>query len=493
MKTRIISRILVLFTVCGMLLPALPASARPVPESFADLVERLSPAVVNISTSQKVKSGGAGAIPGLPFTMPPGQEEQFRDFFERFGMPEGEGGESMEREVQSLGSGFVVDASGYVVTNNHVIQDAEEISVIFQDNTKLEAEVVGRDPKTDIALLKVESAKPLPFVTFGDSDLTRVGDWVLAIGNPFGLGGTVTAGIISARARNINAGPFDDFLQTDAAINRGNSGGPMFNMNGEVIGISTAIFSPTGGNIGIGFATPSSLARPVLDQLRQFGRTHRGWLGVKIQQVTEEIAESVGLDAARGALVLEVSDDSPAAKAGIRAGDVVISFNGQPIKEMRNLPRLVAETKIGADVEVVVWRGSREQTYRVKLGELDETEEAATDEAEPKKPAKMKGEKYLGMELRDLDAKIAKQLGITGQKEGVVIVSVDRGGVAAKRGLRRFDVILGVNQAPVSSMKQFRAAMAEAQAAGREFALVRVARGKTESYITLPSSPDAKE
>jgi serine protease Do len=489
MTLRLLPRLFCLLLAATL---AVPVAARPAPDSFADLVERLSPAVVNISTSQKIKSKGPGAMPGIPFMLPPGQEEQFRDFFERFGAPDG-GGEPMEREVQSLGSGFVVDAAGYIVTNNHVIQDAEQITVNFQDDTKLEAELVGRDPKTDLALLKVESPKPLPFVTFGDSDNTRVGDWVVVIGNPFGLGGSVTAGIISARARNINAGPFDDFLQTDAAINRGNSGGPMFNMNGEVVGISTAIFSPTGGNIGIGFATPSTLAKPVLEQLRQYGRTHRGWLGVKIQQVTEEIAKSVGLDTPRGALVLEVSPDSPAAKAGIKDGDVVLSFNGQPIKEMRNLPRLVAETKIGTTVEVVVWRNNRQQTYRVKLGELDETEEAAAPQEEDGDKPELKGEEFLGMELRNLDSTLAKQLNIEGKTQGIVIVAVEPGGVAAKRGLRRYDIVVGVNQSSVSTVKEFRAAIDEAKKVGREFALVRVSRGKNESYITLPTSPEAKE
>lgn len=472
-----------------------PAEARNAPDSFADLVERLSPAVVNISTSQKIKGAAHGA---LPFQVPPGQEEQFRDFFERFGMPNGgtggEGGEDQEeREVQSLGSGFVIDPEGYIVTNNHVIQNAEQITVNFQDDTKLEAVVVGRDSKTDIALLKVESDKPLPFVTFGDSDETRVGDWVLAIGNPFGLGGTVTAGIISARARNINAGPFDDFLQTDAAINRGNSGGPMFNMRGEVIGISTAIFSPSGGNIGIGFATPSALAKPVLDQLRQFGRTHRGWLGVKIQQVTDEIAESVGLNGTHGALVLEVNKDSPAAKAGVVTGDVVISFNGKPIKEMRNLPRLVAETKIGSSVDVGVWRNGKEMHFTVKLGELDETEETVAETTEKKPGKEVKGEKYLGMNVQDLNAALASQLGISDYKEGVVVLSVDRGGLAAKRGLRRLDVILGVNQTPIKTLKEFRAELVNAKNAGREYALVRLARGKAESYITLPTATNSKE
>ncbi|MEM7237035.1 MAG: trypsin-like peptidase domain-containing protein, partial [Pseudomonadota bacterium] len=294
-------------------------SATAKPDSFADLAERLSPSVVNISTSQTVERPAEGApqVPeGSPF------EDLFRDFFDRRGQPQG------PREVQSLGSGFVISSEGYVVTNNHVIADADEIQVNFPDGTSLEATLIGTDPKTDLAVLKVEPDTPLPFVRFGDSSISRVGDWVLAIGNPFGLGGSVSAGIISARNRDIQAGPYDDFIQTDAAINRGNSGGPLFNMDGEVIGVNTAIISPSGGSIGIGFSVPSNLAKNVVAQLQEFGETRRGWLGVRIQQVNDEMAEALGLDEAMGALVADVTAGGPAQEAGIEAGDVIIKFDG---------------------------------------------------------------------------------------------------------------------------------------------------------------------
>ncbi len=319
----------------------LQAMSTEVPGSFADLVEKLSPAVVNISTTQKVK-GGVG-IMGLPLDQLPDSPEfePFREFFERFGN-QGKDGEGAEREVTSLGSGFIIDASGYIITNYHVIDAAEDVSVTLSDKSQYSAKIVGKDKKSDLALLKVEAKKPLPFVELGDSDAARVGDWVIAIGNPFGLGGSVTTGILSARQRSIHAGPYDDFLQTDASINRGNSGGPLFNMQGKVIGINSAIFSPSGGNIGIGFAVPSTIAKPIIEQLKAFGRTHRGWLGVKIQEVSQEIAESVGLEKPMGALVLEADPQSPGGKAGIQAGDIITQYNGRDITEMRFLPRMVA-------------------------------------------------------------------------------------------------------------------------------------------------------
>ncbi|MEL6481195.1 MAG: Do family serine endopeptidase, partial [Pseudomonadota bacterium] len=336
------------------------AQARP--GSFADLAERLSPAVVNISTAQKVEQAERGEqqVPeGTPF------EDLFRDFFER-GRPQG------PRQVQSLGSGFVISAEGYVVTNNHVIEEADEITVNFADGSSLPAELVGTDPKTDIALLKIEPTQPLEFVKFGDSEASRVGDWVLAIGNPFGLGGSVSAGIISARDRNINAGPYDDFIQTDAAINRGNSGGPLFNLDGEVIGVNTAIISPTGGSIGIGFAVPSAIAENVVAQLQEFGQTKRGWLGVRIQTVNDELAEALGLDRPQGALVADVTSEGPAEEGGIEAGDVILKFDGKDISEMRDLPRIVAETAVGSTVRVVVFRKGKTQSVKVTLGLLEE-------------------------------------------------------------------------------------------------------------------------
>lgn len=458
------------------------------PASFAPLVEKLTPAVVNISTTQKVKRG-AGATLKMPGASPE-QQEQFKEFFEQFGGMGGELGQPREQEVNSLGSGFVIDPKGYVVTNNHVIADAEEITVTFHDDTKLAATLVGRDPKTDLALLKVESKEPLIYVDFGDSDKVRVGDWVIAIGNPFGLGGTVSAGIISARSRNINAGPFDDFLQTDAAINRGNSGGPMFNLRGEVIGINTAIFSPTGGNVGIGFSVPATLAEPVLTQLKEFGRTHRGWLGVKIQHVTDEVAESVGLATPSGALVLGVNPEGPAKRAGVKVGDILLSFDGKAVKEMRFLPRIVAETKIGKSVNVMVWREGKEVALNVTLGELDETSDvAAKDDNTKKKDAETnEGEALFGMTLKKLDKSLRDRLKLDESIEGgVVVLSVDRSSDAAKRGVKSGDIIIGVKQQPITSVSELKEAFTTAKSSGHKFALVRLWRNGDATFVTLPT------
>lgn len=473
------------------------AEARGAPETFAPMVEKLMPAVVNISTTQKVKAPAMGPG-GLPFQLPDDpQFEPFREFFEQYNQRGGQGGglPSPDQEVYSLGSGFIIDPTGFVVTNNHVIADAEEISVILPDDTKLLAKIVGRDEKTDLALLKVETKQRLPFVRFGNSDEARVGDWVLAIGNPFGLGGTVTAGIISARSRSINAGPFDDFLQTDAAINRGNSGGPMFNTNGEVIGINTAIFSPSGGNIGIGFATPSALAMPVIMQLKEFGRTYRGWLGVKIQHVTDEIAESVGLKDSRGALVLEVTPDSPASKADILPGDIIVSFDDKPIDEMRKLPRLVAETKVGKAVELELWRDGKRRETQVTLGELDEGSEEQQTKAESKKEPtadKVQSETVMGIELAQLTPELRNRFGFDEKTGGLVVLDIERGSAAAEQGLRPGDLILQVNDRKISTAKELTDTLAAVAKAGRNNALVRIRRGEEWLFITLPTQP-AKE
>jgi serine protease Do len=477
------------------LLPQPPETGRALPASFADLVERLSPAVVNISTTQKVK-GGVQMF-GMPFEGLPNtpEMEPFRDFFERFARP-GDGDKELEREVYSLGSGFIIDAKGYVITNNHVIESAEEITVTLNDESQYKAKVLGRDKKTDLALLKIEPKKELPFVIIGDSDAMRVGDWVIAIGNPFGLGGSVTQGIISARQRSLNAGPFDDFLQTDAPINRGNSGGPLFNMRGEVIGITTAIFSTSGGSMGIGFAIPTALASPVISQLREYGRTHRGWLGVKIQEVSQEVAESVGLPKPIGALVLEVSPGSPAQKAGILTGDVITAFAGREITEMRFLPRMVAETKIGKTVDVTYWRKGQFKTVPVTLGELDETSDEASGEApdgtKPKgeRPA---GEVVLGMQVAPLTPALREEFRIGEKTAGLAVVDVAHGSEAAKRGVRPGDVIVDVNGAPVKSAADLKKAFESARKAGRNFALVKIARSKEEAFITLPTSEEKKE
>ncbi len=488
MKLLVISRYLCVILFLSIF--AHSAVAAQAPESFADLAETLTPAVVNISTSQKV-SGSVGMLPGIPFDLPQGREfDPFREFFEQFGQPRGDGKNIPRREVHSLGSGFIISGDGYVVTNNHVIADAEEITVILQDDTKLDAKIIGRDSKTDLALLKVESKRSLPFVSFGDSDRVRVGDWVLAIGNPFGLGGTVTAGIISARSRHINAGPFDDFLQTDAAINRGNSGGPMFNVKGRVIGINTAIFSPSGGNVGIGFAVPAAIAEPVIKQLKEFGRTHRGWLGVKIQHVTEEIAESVGLDEAKGALVLEVNGDGPAKDAGIKAGDIILEFDGKAVKEMRNLPRIVAETKVGKEVDVVVWRDGRRKSFEVTLGELKEEEEQASSTfGNDKKGADNadEGVKLLGMRVSPLDKRLRNRFGVDDDIEGLVVLSVEPDGVAAESGFRRGDIITRAGSDEVEDVDDLRDALKKLERKGRSHALVRVLRGGDGLFLTLPT------
>jgi len=414
-------------------------------ESFADLAEKLLPSVVNISTTQNIEGQ-----PGIEMPMvPPGSpfEEFFKEFLER-SQPR-----QRQRRATSLGSGFIVDEQGYVITNNHVIQDADEISVILHDETRLEAKVVGRDTKTDIAVLKVEPSGKLPAIKFGDSDKVRVGDWVVAIGNPFGFGGTVTTGIISARGRDINAGPYDDFLQTDAPINRGNSGGPMFNLEGEVIGINTAIFSPSGGSVGIGFAIPVSTARPVIEQLVKHGQVRRGWLGVRIQAVTEEIAETLGLDEATGALVATVIEDGPAEQAGIQAGDVVLEFDGKDVEEMRRLPRIVAETDVEKSVDVVLWRDGRKQSVKVKVGALSEGEEKMAARAGGGKESKGTSEKIddLGLTVAVIDDKLRERFEIDADTKGVVVTEVDSSGNAAEKGVRPGDVIVEVSQEPVSA------------------------------------------
>lgn len=345
--------------------------AAPTPAGFADLVEKLTPCVVNISTTQKLKGGATNKM--QKYVGPNGEEMpgEFSDFIEN---PITMDSTQSEHKAYSLGSGFIIDKSGYIATNNHVIANADEISVILSDDTKLKAKIVGRDIKTDLALLKVDAGRNLPSATLGDSGKARVGDWVIAIGNPFGFGGTVTAGIISARARNINVGPFDDFIQTDAAINSGNSGGPMFNMKGEVIGINTVIFSPSGENVGIGFAMPVAMAKTVFSQLKATGHVERGWLGIKIQNVTREIADNAGLKKIYGAHVMDVAKDGPSYKAGIITGDIITRFDGREIKEMRNLPFMVAETGIGKDIALELWRKGAFRSVNVRVGELKDSD-----------------------------------------------------------------------------------------------------------------------
>jgi len=416
------------------------AQARGAPDSFADLVDKLLPTVVNISTTQTVEQGrGTEEF-----------EEFFREFFERRGG--GGGGEPAPRRRQnSLGSGFIIDRTGYIVTNHHVIAGADEISVRLADDTTLEATIVGSDEKTDLALLKVESPTPLPAARWGQSEDTRIGDWVIAIGNPLGLGGTVTAGIVSALQRDINAGPYDDFIQTDAAINKGNSGGPMFNIKGQVIGINSAIFSPSGGSIGIGFAIPSALAENIVLQLRDHGAVRRGWLGVRIQHVTDELAEGLRLDSARGALVASVSPGGPAEAAGVKQGDVILEFNGRPVPKYRNLSRMVAETPVGRDVAVVVWRKGKEVKLKVELGELkDEAAVAALPEETPGGTESGDVE-ALGLKLATITPELRQRFELDEKTNGVVITDVLPGGNAAEKNLKPGDVIVEIDLEEVRS------------------------------------------
>src|SRR4249920_1407017 len=415
----------------AMVLPTLstPSFARG-PDGISDVAERVIDAVVNISTSQKVEARNT-PMPQLPND--PQLDELFRDFFNRRGQNDPQNRERGPRRVNSLGSGFVIDAAGIVVTNNHVIAEADEITVILNDGTRLKAELIGKDQKTDLALLRVKPDKPLKAVKFGESEKLRLGEWVIAIGNPFSLGGSVTAGIVSARNRDINSGPYDNYIQTDASINRGNSGGPLFNLDGEVVGINTAIISPSGGSIGIGFSVPSRTAVAVIDQLKQFGETRRGWLGVRIQLVTDEIAESLNIKPPHGALVAGIDEKGPAKPAGIEAGDVIVKFDGKEIHEMRDLPRVVADTPVGKDVDVVIVRKGKEENRTVKLGRLEDGEKQAA--LTPKKDAapqeKTVVQKTLGLNLANMTDDLRKRYKIKDSVKGVVITGVEAQSPAA--------------------------------------------------------------
>ncbi len=438
------------------------------PVSVADLAEGLADAVVNISTSQTVKAQRSVPMPQVPEGSP------FQEFFEEFFNRQNRD-DDRPRQVQSLGSGFVVDGKeGIIITNNHVVDGADEITANFNDGTKLKAELIGTDEKTDIAVLKVTPEKPLTDVNLGDSDGIRVGDWVMAIGNPFGLGGTVTVGIVSARNRDINSGPYDNFIQTDASINRGNSGGPLFDMDGNVIGINTAIISPSGGSIGIGFAIPSKTAIRVIAQLREFGETRRGWLGVRIQEVTDEIAESLGMDEAAGALVAGVSEDGPAAEAKIEPGDVILEFDGHPIDVMRELPRMVAETAIGKAVDVIVLRKGEKVTLQVTLGRLEEakeTEDSGDKETSEEAPAPAQKE-VLGMILSEVDDAARKEFGIEEDVTGVVVKEVAPGSAAEEKRVQAGDVIKEVAQEPVATPEDVIAQVEKLKEEGRRSALL---------------------
>ncbi len=452
------------------------SQARGAPESFADLAERVSPAVVDITTTTLV------ATPTSPFPgLPPGSP--FEDFFDDFMNRDGNGA-PRPRRAQALGSGFVISEDGYIVTNNHVIAEADEIRVEFFSGKTLPATIVGTDPKTDIALLKVDSDKPLPFVRFGDSDLARVGDWVLAVGNPLGQGFSVSAGIISARKRELS-GVYDDFIQTDAAINRGNSGGPLFNMDGEVIGVNTAILSPTGGSIGIGFAMASNVVGKVVDQLRRFGETRRGWLGVRIQDVTEDMAEAMALETARGALVTDVPD-GPARAAGMQQGDVILSFDGREVKSTRDLVRMVGDTAVGKVVRVVVWRDGRTETLKVTLGRRETAEAGPAGAAPGAGPPAPEKKELLGLKLAELTDSRRDELGLPPGTGGILIEAVDEASAAYEKGLRAGDVIVEAGQQKIATIRDFEKRLDAVRAAGRQSVLLLVRRGGAPRFVALP-------
>ena len=471
-----------LFSTIILLTFSLPAFAGKVPESFADLAEKLSPTVVNISTTQTINS---------PFKS---MRDKFRgqpnmneldDLLERFLGPN-----LGDRKTQSLGSGFIIDSSGYIVTNSHVTEGAEEITVTLHDDAQYKAEIIGSDKKTDLALLKIKPAKPLPYAKFGNSDKSRVGDWVVVIGNPFGLGGTVTTGIISARSRDINSGPFDNYIQTDAAINRGNSGGPMFNLDGTVIGINTAIFSPNGGgNVGIGFAVPSNMANNIISQLKENGSIKRGWLGVKIQTVTEEIAESIGLEDQKGALVAEIMKDSPADNSDIKVGDIIIRFDGKEITTMKTLPRVVAETDIGKKVKVEVIRGGKRENFKVTIAKLDEGENK-TNEKSNLKNRDDKKEDTLGLSLSPLNDSLKQKHRIDKGVKGVLVENVHPDSISAERGISKGDIIIEANRKKLLSEKDFSNIVKRALKNKKKAVLLLIHKRGESIFIAIPVKKD---
>jgi len=456
----------------------------PFSEVFAQLAGRLVGVVVNISTTQVTAAPVAKGAPEAQVPSPGTPlDEFFRDFFSEKGAPGGPN--SPSPRSASLGSGFIIDPSGIVVTNNHVIANAEQITVTLSDDTTLQAEVIGRDGVTDLALLKVEPKTPLPEATWGDSTKAKVGDWVLAIGNPFGLGGSVTSGIISATARDIHSGPYDDFLQTDASINRGNSGGPMFNLAGDVIGINTAIFSPSGGSIGIGFAIPSALARPIIEQLRATGKVERGWIGARIQPVTDEIAEAVGLDKARGAMIAVIDPASPAAQAKLQPGDVIISYDGKPIDRSRQLPRMVADTPPETPVRLTVWRDGKEHEVELKVAGLN-SNRPAPPPPEPEKPKPPPSVDALGLKLVKLTPELRRQFSLPEATKGVVITEVPQNSPAAAQGLRPGDLVVALGHEPVGALEDLQQKLAAAKKNGHKNVLVRVEREGNTRFVALP-------
>ncbi len=476
-------------------MPQGAGTVTPLP-SFSPLVKKVLPAVVNISVTEKSDAaaddaqddgdqGDQQGMPSSPF------DEFLRKFFEQQG--QGFPGMPMRPNPRAeqriaLGSGFIIDPAGYVVTNNHVVANADKVTVIFQDGTKHHAKVLGRDVKTDLALLKIEAKEPLPYVSWGDSNAAQVGDWVLAVGNPFGLGGTVSSGIISARGRDIHSGPYDDYLQLDAAINRGNSGGPTFNLNGQVIGINTAIYSPNGGSVGIGFAIPSSLAKPVIEQLREHGKVERGWLGVQIQEVTPEIAKSLGLPKEEGALIADVTPGSPAAKGGLKQGDVILSFNGHTVAKVRDLPIVVAETPVGDKAKVEVFRSGKDETLAVAIGKMPENPQVAENAQQGEQQGGGETATALGLKLSPLTSELRQRAGVPKSVKGVVVTGVEDSSPLAELGIQPGNVIEQVNQQPVTTPQQAESRLKEAQSGKNKNVLLLINRHGTNQYLALSMS-----
>lgn len=464
---------LFILTTALLIAQTLSAAAQSRPETFADLAEKVSPAVVNITTSTTVATAAQPERPVVPEGSP--FEDFFQDFLDRNG-PNGQA----PRRSQALGSGFVISEDGFIVTNNHVIQGADEILIEFFEGFELEAKLVGTDPNTDLALLKVESEEPLKFVNWGDSEESRVGDWVMAMGNPLGQGFSVSAGIVSARGRALS-GSYDDYIQTDAAINRGNSGGPLFNMNGEVIGVNTAILSPNGGSIGIGFAMSSRVAENVIFQLRDFGETRRGWLGVRIQDITEDLAEGLGLETASGALVTDVPE-GPALEAGIEAGDVIMSFDGVDVEDTRGLVRRVADTEVGKEVRVIVFRDGQTETLRVTLGRREEAEGAVPASVETDDPVTTE---FMGLTISDMTDELREQLGLPGDADGLVVGEVAEDSEAFEKGLRAGDIIIEAGQEKVATVRDLEERVENAKDAGRKSLLLLVRRAGDPRFVAL--------
>ena len=455
--------------------PAFGVAAQGLPTSFADLAEKFSPAVVDITTSSIV----AASTEGMP-QVPPGSpfEKFFKDFMDENGQPQ----QDQPQRSEALGSGYIISADGYIVTNNHVIEGADDIQIELFSHKMFKAKLIGTDLKTDVALLKIESPEPLPFVNFGDSDKMRVGDWVVAMGNPLGQGFSVSAGIVSARGRELS-GTYDDFLQTDAAINKGNSGGPLFNMNGEVIGMNTAILSPSGGSIGIGFSMASNVVSKVVDQLKQFGETRRGWLGVRIQDVTQDVADAMGLAEAKGALVTDVPD-GPGKDAGILAGDVIVTFDGKAVADSKALVRQVADAPIGEAVDVVVMRQGQSENLKVKLGRREEAEAEATPVAAQPAPEPTQTE-VLGLTLMPLTDDLAEGLGMAKGDKGLVISKLDVSSEAYTKGLREGDVITEAGQQAVATLQDIQDRLSEAKDAGRKSLLLLVRHGGDPRFVAI--------